>query len=188
MRTPTPRSEAGFSALELTGIMTIVLIVGSLLFWWGTSVATRARELVCRSNLKQIATALLLYAHDHGDRLPPNADAIPYLANTYVKNQQLFACPVDHSPATIRFVPPPDPRPPFHQGKWPPSPPSPTTMQTSYFIVPGVATDDPPASIIAGETKPRHRGRWHAACLDGRIIALPAAELPKYLPPGGERR
>jgi len=185
----TRLSRAGFGALELSGVMAVIAVVVAVLVVAGERMLIRSRELSCRSNLKQIGTALSLYAQDYGNRLPADPNALPYLAKIYAKNQGMFVCPADRSPAKVPV--PPGPRgaaPGESEGEGPPGVTPPDTMGTSYFIVPGYANDDPPASVVAGDTRPRHAGRWNAVCLDGRAISLPASELAQYLPPGGGKR
>jgi hypothetical protein len=143
------------------------------------------------SNLKQIGTAMHLYAADYDNHLPPGNDAIPALATVYTKNQQMLVCPSDENPTVIKAGAPEEGTEPRAEQ----SPPSgtlyggysPTEMECSYFIVPGLMNDDPPAELMAGETAARHRGRWNAICLDGRVESRPASEWPVYWPSGSER-
>lgn len=52
----------------------------------------RARSATCQSNLKCLATHLLMYAQDYGGRLPPATDWRTALAG-YVPNEMEFHCP-----------------------------------------------------------------------------------------------
>ena len=151
----------GFSALELVGVMCVIAVVALAIFRWGVGVNGHAREASCKSNLKQIGLALAMYADDYGGRLPASKDALPTIAGIYTKNWQLFRCPTDADPVMIR-----------HEN---------ADYGLSYFIVPGVASDDPPATVIAGDTEARHHGAWIAVCLDGRVRSLPGEELKPYL-------
>lgn len=181
----------GFTALEFTGVIAVIAVVLCLIVSWGSHVRERAREISCMSNLKQIGTAMHLYAADHGNHLPPGEDAVLVLAGVYVRNQQVFVCPCDENPTVIRTEgaedqaqPAPDQRPPsgpFYGGS------SPTEMECSYLIVPGLMTDDPPAELMAAETAARHEGRWNAIRLDGRLESRPESEWPVYWPSGSER-
>jgi hypothetical protein len=60
----------------------------------------RARNSASVSNLKQLGTALLIYAQDYDERLPPVADAgsARELLNPYVKNEQIFLQPATGRP------------------------------------------------------------------------------------------
>jgi competence protein ComGC len=56
-----------------------------------------ASQASCRSNLKQISMALLLYAQDYDNRLPDRShvDSLPFLLDPYLKNRHLWRCPTD---------------------------------------------------------------------------------------------
>jgi len=154
------RSRHGFSALELAGVMGVIAMVAGFLFAWGAHATERARDSSCRSNLKQMGLALAMYADDYGGRLPGSKDAIFTISSVYTKNQQLLVCPADREPRKVR-----------RDG---------ADYEVSYFIVPGYATDDPPSTIVAGDTAARHGHRWNAVCLDGRLKVLPARDLASY--------
>jgi type II secretory pathway pseudopilin PulG len=177
----------GFGALELTGVMTIIAIAACLLLWWGQTALNRSREVACQTNLKQIALALSLYAADNGGRLPVSADAARYVSQVYAKNAQLFICPLDPDAERITSR---------QEGGWPVATSGgeatpaakPPPFYSSYFIVPGLATDDPPATIVVGDKEPWHRGSRMAACLDGRATQLPGGvKLPVELEESEQR-
>ena len=153
-------ANAGFSALELVGVVGVIAAVAGCLFLWGGHATRRAQEASCNSNLKQIGLALAMYADDHAGRLPASHEALPVLTSVYMKNWQILGCPADPHPPTVRI-----------DG---------VEYGVGYFLVPGLANDDPPATIVAGDTEPRHRGRWNAVYLDGRVRSLPADELAPY--------
>ncbi|MBM3477562.1 MAG: type II secretion system protein [Armatimonadetes bacterium] len=150
----------GFSALELVGVMCVISLVAFAIFGWGVQVNWRAHEACCRSNVKQIGLALAMYADDYGGRLPASKDALFRMEADYLKNWQLLRCSADEDPVMVRY-----------EG---------TDYGVSYFLVPGVATDDPPGTVVAGDTEPRHHGTWNAVCVDGRLRSLPAKELEPY--------
>jgi prepilin-type processing-associated H-X9-DG protein len=57
------------------------------------------RAAMCRSNLKQLGSALLMYVEDYDRRLPPTAYAIgtrsytlPWLLHPYLKNGLIWEC------------------------------------------------------------------------------------------------
>jgi prepilin-type processing-associated H-X9-DG protein len=154
----------GFSALELTGVICVIAVVAGGLLAWGGRVFGRSRETACVSNLKQIGLALALYADDYGGRLPASRAATADVATVYTKNWQLLLCPQDTGPRDTRYDVKGNP--------------------VSYFFVPGLANDDPPSLVLAGDTAPRHRGKWNAVWLDGHTGQLPAEELAPYLTKG----
>jgi prepilin-type processing-associated H-X9-DG protein len=62
-----------------------------------------AKEASCRSNLKQLGTAVLMYVQDYDNRFPPasfvagiQSYTVPYLLYPYVKNGEIWACRETH--------------------------------------------------------------------------------------------
>jgi hypothetical protein len=181
----------GFTALEFSGVMAVIGLMVGLIVAWGFHARERARGTNCMSNLKQIGLAMHLYAADYDNRMPDSNEGILVLAAVYTKNQQMYVCPSDADPAVIRAEEPEEEQEPPEE-EAPPSGTlyggySPTEMECSYFIVPGLTNDDPPAELMAGETAARHRGRWNSVCVDGRLESRPASELPTYRLSGSER-
>ena len=66
--------RAGFTLIELLVVIAIVSVLAGLLLPVLAAGQARARTARCLSNFQQFAIALQLYAQDHDDRLPPNAD------------------------------------------------------------------------------------------------------------------
>jgi hypothetical protein len=169
--------KQGLGPFELCGVMTVITVLATGLMLLGWTAEARTRATACASNLRQIATALTLYAHDYGGHFPSDAGALPAIAKVYVKNEQVLLCPKDHRGAALQ-----------RENRQRPSEQTTPETPTSYFTVPGYMTDDPPASVIAGDAEPRHEGQWNAACLDGRVVPLPGPELPRYRPQRSEPR
>ena len=176
--------QQGFTAIELCGVIGVIALVAGLLIAWGGYARDRARETACASNLKQIATAMHLYAADYDNHFPHSREAILVLAGVYVKNTQVFICPCDTEPRTVSA---PEREPEGASEDEEASDPSQgfygvyeplSSMECSYFIVPGLMTDDPPATAIAGDTDARHRGRRNVVCLDGRLERQTADWVP----------
>jgi type II secretory pathway pseudopilin PulG len=142
--------------------MVIIGVLAAGIILWGSGAQARAREAACQSNLHQIALGLQLYADDHGGRLPPDGSEPVLALQPYLKNWQLMRCVDDRDPEMVE-----------HDG---------AKDAVSYFVRSGLWSDDLPSTIVAGDTAARHRGRWNAACLDGRTCRLPASELPEALP------
>ncbi|MEM1097262.1 MAG: prepilin-type N-terminal cleavage/methylation domain-containing protein [Planctomycetota bacterium] len=64
--------HAGFTLIELLVVISIIaLLIGILLPALGAA-RRSARTVQCLSNIRQMTQALLLYATDNGDKLPPN--------------------------------------------------------------------------------------------------------------------
>jgi hypothetical protein len=54
----------------------------------------------CQNHLKQLGVAMLLYAHDYNDVLPPTKSLprLQKLLQPYLKSKELFTCPATHLP------------------------------------------------------------------------------------------
>ncbi len=88
--TPRPR---GFTLIELLVLVAIVCILALLLL----AVFSRIKEPVkarCLGNVEQISRALLMYAEDNSDRLPPRRDW-PDLLLPYLGDPRVLTCPDD---------------------------------------------------------------------------------------------
>lgn len=59
------RCRAGFTLIELMVVIAIIAILAAILFPTISSARAKARRTQCMSNQKQIATAIIMYAHDH---------------------------------------------------------------------------------------------------------------------------
>ena len=64
-----------FTLVELLVVIAIIAILAGLLLSALARAKASAQSVVCLSNLKQLQTGWLLYAHDHHDALPPNNSA-----------------------------------------------------------------------------------------------------------------
>ena len=62
--------QAGFSLIELLVAISIVGILGGLLFTGLARAKVKARRVNCLINLSQIGKALISFGHDHEDRMP----------------------------------------------------------------------------------------------------------------------
>lgn len=98
----------GFTLIELLVVIAIIAILAAILFPVFAKAREKARQSTCQSNLKQFATAMLMYAQDYDERyclpqyLPqqPGGGRPPeYYFGTvlfpYVKNTKIFMCPSD---------------------------------------------------------------------------------------------
>lgn len=63
------KSDRGFTVLELLMVITIIAVVGSLLFPAVSRARILGRQTICRNNLHQLTTAQVLYAQDNEERI-----------------------------------------------------------------------------------------------------------------------
>ena len=96
------RMHRGFTLIELLVVIAIIAILAAILFPVFAKAREKARQASCQSNLKQYATAELMYAQDYDGRLPnprtsydANGNIIDweYILIPYTKNWQLGSCP-----------------------------------------------------------------------------------------------
>ncbi len=110
----------GFTLIELLVVIAIIAILAAILFPVFAQARESARLTACTSNAKQIATAMLMYADDYDETLPPRRDEsaptcqaqiwMPsgqydtwtvyrrnwkHLVNAYIRNTDIFVCPTN---------------------------------------------------------------------------------------------
>ncbi|MBI5832211.1 MAG: prepilin-type N-terminal cleavage/methylation domain-containing protein [Armatimonadetes bacterium] len=121
MHTHTRRR--GFTLIELLVVIAIIAILAAILFPVFAKARVKAQGASCLSNLKQVGNSVAMYVQDWDGRLPsmwdnaagnlqtggwmwyrayPNGnpgDFNPSLGslNDYLKNAQVFVCPIDQS-------------------------------------------------------------------------------------------
>jgi len=96
------RLRPGFTLIELLVVIAIIAILASILFPVFSRARESARQTACRSNVKQVVTALTMYAQDYDEALPLFAAPVPgpqyywpFAINPYVRNSALWKCPSD---------------------------------------------------------------------------------------------
>ncbi|NLC58402.1 MAG: prepilin-type N-terminal cleavage/methylation domain-containing protein [Armatimonadetes bacterium] len=65
------RKQNGFTLIELLVVIAIIAILAAILFPVFARARENARKANCQSNLKQIATAAMMYRQDYDERWLP---------------------------------------------------------------------------------------------------------------------
>jgi prepilin-type N-terminal cleavage/methylation domain-containing protein/prepilin-type processing-associated H-X9-DG protein len=101
-RSPMPRAahHSGFTLIELLVVIAIIAILAAMLFPVFAQARESARKAACQNNLKQIGSALLMYAQDHDETLPNSGSGaggdVVRLLEPYSKQrfgQGIWKCP-----------------------------------------------------------------------------------------------
>jgi prepilin-type N-terminal cleavage/methylation domain-containing protein/prepilin-type processing-associated H-X9-DG protein len=101
----------GFTLIELLVVIAIIAILAAILFPVFNRARESARATTCRSDLKQLATAVGMYREDHDGKvvpavqplptgnsaMPDGSEGVSYLwhhaLHPYIKNYAVFNCP-----------------------------------------------------------------------------------------------
>jgi prepilin-type N-terminal cleavage/methylation domain-containing protein/prepilin-type processing-associated H-X9-DG protein len=73
------RRSDGFTLIELLVVIAVLAGLAAILFPVFSHAQEKARQATCLSNLKQIGTAISLYASDYDDRYPGGPEFGPFL-------------------------------------------------------------------------------------------------------------
>jgi prepilin-type N-terminal cleavage/methylation domain-containing protein/prepilin-type processing-associated H-X9-DG protein len=101
----------GFTLIELLVVIAIVSLLAAILFPVFARARENARKTSCANNVKQIGLAILQYAQDNDETLPPVAyeddagDDVqwPDLIAPYLKSAQALKCPSDSRSQRISY-------------------------------------------------------------------------------------
>ena len=96
--------DGGFTLIELLVVMAIIALLAALLLPTLAMARQKGQQTACINNVRQLTLAVLMYADEHDDTLPPTAsvDATgnevdwPSLLDSYVGHvAKIHLCPTD---------------------------------------------------------------------------------------------
>src|SRR6266498_3099583 len=99
------RTRRAFTLIELLVVIAIIAILAAILFPVFAQAREKARQTSCLSNLRQISTAMMMYAEDHDGLFVPVIGrpsrqekniylmSWMYLLEPYVKGRGVYICP-----------------------------------------------------------------------------------------------
>lgn len=140
------RRIRGFTLIELLVVIAIIAILAAILFPVFARARAKARQAACMSNLKQLATATIMYAQDYDGVMPMwgfgGSDADDTVAQgaftwdtvvlPYMKNQQILQCPDNHKRTSSGAIPRSYAMPRYVSGQAQDDPPS-AASTVMYF-------------------------------------------------------
>ena len=106
--------RAGFTLIELLVVIAIIAILAAILFPVFARAREKARQTTCLNNNKQFALALMMYAQDYNETLPPammgmmdgddriRTVGFPELLHPYTMNWGIWECPSAQYRVTFR--------------------------------------------------------------------------------------
>ena len=106
-----------FTLIELLVVIAIIAILAAILFPVFAKAREKARQTACLSNLRQLGTAVLMYAQDYDELYPQSYQDVssgvgtasqipltwPNRIQPYINNVQIYVCPSDGRPPNVDF-------------------------------------------------------------------------------------
>ena len=114
----------GFTLIELLVVIAIIAILAAILFPVFARARAKAQQSTCLSNVKQLMLGCMMYFSDYDQKTftygaiqnnsmtgsPGEGIAAPMAIYPYVKNGQIYLCPVNLPNLTAANVPPTGPQ------------------------------------------------------------------------------
>jgi len=107
MKTPARSYRYGFTLIELLVVIAIIAILAAMLLPALTKAKSKAKQIQCLSNVRQVILSCITYTSDNNGRyIPdssPNGDTGAWmynLLNYYARARSLITCPVGDQPQT----------------------------------------------------------------------------------------
>jgi len=94
-----PVRAGGFSLIELLVTLTILLILFTMMYGFGSRSHQAAQKKKCQANLQKMYVALQIYSNDSGGKFPEvtnahgSEDALDVLVPRYSSDTAIFICP-----------------------------------------------------------------------------------------------
>ncbi|MCB1126145.1 MAG: DUF1559 domain-containing protein [Verrucomicrobiae bacterium] len=109
LETRARAARSAFTLIELLVVIAIIAILAGMLLPALSGAKARARRTACLSNVRQLQTALQMYAGDHEDQLPPRSgsgDGVEWVERLqpYYVDREVLRCPEDRGEVEASYL------------------------------------------------------------------------------------